>query len=108
MNSTKGKVGKGYKFFCKAFGSTDDEFMKLLYMPEAMIIYRLYFEEIGLTDQWWNEYSELNEEELAIINPIIESNCFSNIESQTDNVNVRNVLKYYQITREDAEKRMNQ
>ena len=108
LNSTKGKVGKGYKFFCKAFGSTDDEFMKLLYMPEAMIIYRLYFEKVGLTDQWWNEYSELNEEELAIINPIIESNCFSNIESQTDNVNVRNVLKYYQITREDAEKRMNQ
>lgn len=107
LNSTKGKVGKGYDFFCKAFGATDEEFIKLLYMPEAMIIYRLYFEEIGVTDKWWRDYSQLTNEEKSVINPIIESNDFNDLESKTTNVNVLNVLQYYRITREDAEKELN-
>jgi len=28
LNSTKGKVGKGHSFFCKAFGSNEEEFFK--------------------------------------------------------------------------------
>ena len=106
LNSTKGKVGKGYDFFCKAFGANDDEFIKLLYMPETMIIYRLYFEENGTTDRWWDEYSQLTADEKTIINPIIESNDFSDIGSKSDNPRVLNVLQYYQITREDAEQEM--
>ena len=106
MNSTKGKVGKGKEFFYKAFGATDDEYIKLLYMPEAMIIYRFYFEEIGMTDKWWSEYSQLTDDEKGIINPIIEANDFSNIETQTDNPRVLNVLQYYKITREEAEREM--
>ena len=51
LNSTKGKVGRGRDFFCKAFGSNEQEYFKLLYMPEAMIIYRFFFEGIGLTDE---------------------------------------------------------
>ena len=31
LNSTKGKVGKGHDFFCKAFGANEEEFFKLLY-----------------------------------------------------------------------------
>ena len=107
LNSTKGKVGKGYDFFCKAFGATDEEFMKLLYMPEAMIIYRFYFEEIGVTDRWWHDYSQLTDEEKTIINPIIESNDFSDLENKTSNVNILNVLQYYRIKREDAEQELN-
>lgn len=107
LNSTKGKVGKGYEFFCKAFGATDEEFIKLLYMPEAMIIYRLYFEEIGVTDRWWHDYSQLTDEEKEIINPIIESNDFSSFDDQDINTNVLKVLQYYKITREDAEKVLN-
>ena len=106
LNSTKGKVGKGYDFFCKAFGADDDEFIKLLYMPEAMIIYRLYFEKIGMTDKWWNEYSQLTDDEKAIINPIIEANDFRDIESKSDNFHVLSVLQYYKITPEDAEREM--
>lgn len=106
LNSTKGKVGKGYDFFCKAFGSDENEFLELLYMPEAMIIYRLYFERSGLTDKWRNAYHQLNEEELSIINPIIESNNFRDIESKTANKNVLEVLEYYMVTREDAEKEL--
>lgn len=106
LNSTKGKVGKGHDFFCKAFGANEEEFYKLLYMPEAMIIYRFYFEGIGMTEKWWNDFNSLTEEEMRIIKPIIERNDFSDIGNQTDNVNVLRVLQYYCITREDAERAM--
>lgn len=108
LNSTKGKVGKGHTFFCKAFGKNEEEFFKLLYMPEAMIIYRFYFEEIGLTQEWWNAYSSLTDEEKSIINPIVEQNDFHDIESKTKNKNVLKVLQYYTIKREDAEKVLKQ
>lgn len=104
LNSTKGKVGKGHDFFCKAFGKDEDEYFKLLYMPEAMIIYRFYFEGIGMTDEWWQAYSDLTEDEKAIINPIIEQNDFHRIEEKTSNPRILAVLRYYTITREDAEK----
>lgn len=104
LNSTKGKVGKGHDFFCKAFGSDEKEYYKLLYMPEAMIIYRFYFEGIGMTDEWWNAYTALTDDEKNIINPIIEHNDFHDLESKTDNQNVLSVLRYYTITRDDAER----
>lgn len=104
LNSTKGKVGKGYDFFCKAFGSNDEEFFKLLYMPEAMIIYRFYFEGTGLTDKWWNAYSSLTDDEKAIVNPIIEKNDFHDIGSFGIDGRLREVLDFYTIRREDAEK----
>ena len=106
LNSTKGKVGKGHDFFCKAFGANDDEYFKLLYMPEAMIIYRFYFEGIGMTDKWWNAFCDLSEEELSIIKPIIESNNFNDIETMTDNLRILDVLEFYRIKRDDAEKAM--
>lgn len=104
LNSTKGKVCRGHSFFYKAFGADEKEFYKLLYMPEAMIIYRFYFEKIGLTDEWWNAYTALTEEEKDIINPIIEHNDFRNLERKTDNHNVLSLLGYYTITRDDAER----
>ena len=108
LNSTKGKVGKGYTFFCKAFGCNEDEFIKLLYMPEAMIIYRFYFEGIGLTDEWWNCFRNLTDAQLEIARPIIEANDFSNYEMLTDDLEILNVLSYYRIRREDAERAMNE
>lgn len=34
LNATKGKIRKGKSFFYKAFGQNEEEFHKLLYMPE--------------------------------------------------------------------------
>lgn len=106
LNSTKGKVGKGYDFFCKAFGANEKEFYKLLYMPEAMIIYRFYFEKLGLTDRWWHDYNSLTIEEKEQINPIIEKNVFTHIDETNLSIAVRRVLEYYRITRDDAERWM--
>ncbi|WP_088186378.1 hypothetical protein [Desulfosporosinus sp. FKA] len=104
LNSTKGKIGRGKSFFEKAFGSNEDEYEKLLYMPEVMIVYRFYYEGEGLTDVWWNAFSSLTPENLEIIKPIIHANDFSNIHSLTVDKDVLRVLEYYTITRDDAEK----
>lgn len=106
LNSTKGKIGKGVSFFNKAFGGNEDEFKKLLYMPEAMIIYRFHYEENGLTNKWWNSFKELSPEERAIIDPIIHNNVFVNVESMTTNAKVLEALQFYTIRREDAEKEL--
>ena len=103
LNSTKGKVGKGKEFFEKAFGKDEEEFQKLLIMPEAMIIYRFYFEGIGLTDEWWNYYQALSKTQKDIINPIIYSNSFDNYEETISDKECLKVLSYYRIKREEAE-----
>lgn len=103
LNATKGKIGRGKSFFYKAFGEDESEFLnKLLYMPETYILYRLFFEEIGLTEKWWNSYNSLGENERNETNRIIESNNFSNVESLTNSNKIIEVLKHYTITRDDV------
>jgi hypothetical protein len=106
LNSTKGKIGKGVSFFNKAFGANEDEFQKILYMPEAMIIYRFYFEGNGMTDKWWSSFQGLSSAQRDIIDPIIHSNNFSQVEDLTNDSCVLETLSYYRIRREDAEKEM--
>ncbi len=76
-------------------------------MPEAMIIYRFYFEEIGLTDEWWKHYSALSEDQKELIKPIIFSSKFDDYENQIKDKKCLKVLSYYRVKREDAEEAMN-
>ena len=105
LNSTKGKVGRGTSFFYRAFGSDEKEFYKLLYMPEAMIIYRKYFEDEGLTQAWWKCFSSLSSDKLEIAKSIIESNVFDNYSEYIQDEEILELLSYYNISRKDAEKR---
>ncbi|MDR1847379.1 MAG: hypothetical protein LBR17_04605 [Bacteroidales bacterium] len=41
LNAIKGKVGSEEDFFEKAFGRNENEFFKILNMPETMILYGL-------------------------------------------------------------------
>jgi hypothetical protein len=108
LNATKGKIGKGVSFFYKAFDESEDYFLNhLLYMPETFILYRLFFEENGLADKWWTDFSSLSEKDRSEAKAIIENNDFLNIERQTSNLNVLNVLRYYTITRDDVVKNPN-
>lgn len=102
LNSTKGKVGKGKKFFEKAFGKNEEEFNKLLYMPEIMIIYRAHFDENGLSNQWWKEYSALTDDQKNVVNPIIYSNSFDDYESDVHDLSCLRVLSYYRIKSKDV------
>ena len=103
LNSTKGKIGRGKLFFEKAFGVDEQEYEKILYMPEVMILYRFYYEEIGMTDEWWQAFSALTEEQMEKIKPIICANEFTDISKFDLDDKLMNILKFYAITIVEAE-----
>lgn len=100
LNSTKGKIGTGKSFFNEAFGENEEEFNKILHMPEAFIIYRMKFKNSGWTNRWWNDYNDLSDEERKMVNEIIYTNKFDDIKKYSANKKVYNVLKYYTINKE--------
>lgn len=107
LNSTKGKVGRGKSFFEEAFGKDENEFEKMLYMPEAMIIYRMYYKENGMVERWWKDFSFLSSEKREQLKLIVQRNNFEHINQLSHDIEILNVLQYYTIQREDAEKVLN-
>lgn len=103
LNSTKGKVGKGKKFFNEAFGKNIEEFHTLLWMPEIFIIYRMEFKH-NLTERWKIEFYSLNKQDAAIVKNIVSINKFKDINLKDYNENVSRVLRYYTMDKEMAEK----
>lgn len=101
LNATKGKIGKGISFFEKAFGRNEDEFLELLIMPESFLLYRLFFEHIGYTQEWREDMSKLTEDERAELYPIIFRNDFNNIVELTSNKKYLNILRYYRDYRHE-------
>lgn len=111
LNSTKGKVGKGFEFFGEAFGHTEEEYLELLEMPETFILYRFFFkwldEKNGLgTEHWrrlWHHCKEkVSESEWNKILEVIHTNVFDSdtIHSFSDN-EVRELLRCYLNYRKD-------
>ena len=112
LNATKGKVASGAQFFYRAFGKDEEEFYKILYMPESMIMYRNLFEKMGLTQQWWQDFSTLSEEERNAVQKIIASYDLKQIKGEIANTNIQKVLEYYhryrvskQVSQNGEEKR---
>ena len=104
LNSTKGKVGTGKAFFEEAFGRDEIEFEKLLYMPESLIIYRNYFKENGITEDWYEKFIALDYIRKEKVKKIIEKNDFANIEKYKDEKDIFRILKYYTITKDNYKK----
>jgi len=102
LNATKGKIGKGKSFFYEAFGHDEDEFFKLLYMPETYILFRFFFKDMGYTDRWWEEFNNFSSKDLFIVKTIIEKNDFSNIENLSCSSSIKAFLRnHYLISREE-------
>lgn len=95
LNSTKGKIGCGKSYFYEAFGKNEKEFFKLMYMPEALIIYRFYYKENGTTDKWWSEFCSLSDEQQAEAKRLIENYDFKDIEKLTSDKQIQHILNYY-------------
>jgi hypothetical protein len=100
LNATKGKIGKGKSFFYKAFGSDEEEYNKLLYMPETYLLFRFFFEKEGITEDWWNAFKNLTSNELNIAKKIIEHNDFKVIEEYKSQKSIYEVLKHYTVSRD--------
>jgi hypothetical protein len=112
LNAIKGKVGRGKDFFEKAFGETENQFFKILEMPETMILYRFFFEWLGdekgypvSTTAWWHCWQDtfqvLDEQETFELLEIIHQNKFTSLSSEDYNPKVLELLKFYVNYRDD-------
>lgn len=102
LNATKGKVGRGKSFFEEAFGKDIEEFFKILWMPETFILYRFQYKD-NLSEEWWNKFCALNDEQSHLAKKIISKNKFKDGDYECTDKEVSDVLSYYKITRDDAE-----
>jgi hypothetical protein len=123
LNSTHGKIGRGKTFFEAAFGADLDEFHKILWMPEALIIQRYKYdaqkrrdyygskptpyddidEAIGTTtDEWWAKFNMLTPSQRICAKEIIVNNHFGDGDIHVDDVQINEVLKFYQIKRDES------
>ena len=93
LNATHGLVGPKHSFFNRAFGSTLDDFERLLWMPEDYIIYRKNNEDNGNTKNWLKDYMKLSETEMVEFKSLIGPNNFKNLYSESSNV--KKMLNYY-------------
>jgi len=119
LNVIKGKVGsgnadKGKEFFEKAFGRNEEEFFKILEMPETFILYRFFFEWLGdekkypvSTNAWWQCWQEmfevLDEKEKAELKKIIHQNRFSLTPKKYENPKFSELLRFYTNYRDDID-----
>ena len=101
LNSTKGKIGRGKSFFEEAFGKNVEEFHKILWMPEAFIIYRFKYKD-NLTAEWCEKFNRLEDAQLNRLKQIVASNAFDET-AVTGDAALDDVLKYYQVKRDHSQ-----
>ena len=114
LNSTKGKIGRGVSFFEEAFGRDIEEFHRLLWMPEAFIIFRRKYdadlrarmaerydnyteEDCDLANEWWRDFCALNEQQRREAEEIIGKNKFDDGDYECSDPQILHVLQYYKI-----------
>ena len=123
LNSTHGKIGRGLTFFEAAFGKNLDEFHKILWMPEALIIHRYKYDKQkrmeyygikptpyddvdeatgNITANWWSKFNALNAKQRKLAELVIVEHRFTDTDINVHDKQVKDVLLFYQIKRDDA------
>jgi hypothetical protein len=93
--ATKGLIGPRREFFEAAFGSSFQEFLKIVYMPEEYIIYRQNHASNGAFD-WQRLYSKLTKNETTSFLQIISKNKVTRDEiSKTSSRKLKHLLSHY-------------
>ncbi|CCQ95922.1 conserved hypothetical protein [[Clostridium] ultunense Esp] len=91
--ATRGVVGPKKNFFLRAFGKNQNEFKKILIMPEDYIINREENEISGNTDEWWSAYTSLEDKSKVL--QIINLNKFRDIELYSYSKKEKELLIHY-------------
>jgi hypothetical protein len=99
LNATKGKVGRGKDFFDEAFGSNEDEYLELLYMPEAYLFNRMLYKHNGTTQKWRYLFNSLTPAEKEICYPMIESNYSDKLPIKVADKKIIELLSHYATNR---------
>ena len=98
LNVMKGAVMPKEDFFYRAFGETKKEFIKILHMPEHLLMNRgreQQSEEI----EWRSKFDSLtNNERKELLKILCENkkqNMLINSISKTKNIKLKNIMNYY-------------
>lgn len=94
---TRGIVGTKLDYFEAAFGTSLDEYRKILLMPEDYIVNRRSHERDGSTEQWWQKYHDLGTQEKDIFESIVFSNNLRDIEYGSLSSSIRRLLDHYLV-----------
>jgi hypothetical protein len=123
LNSTHGKIGRGETFFKAAFGADIQEYHRILWMPEALIIQRYKYDKdkrieyygegnktpyddvdeatSNTTPSWWAKFNALTPVQRSLAEKIIAENQFADEDINAGDEQVKNILEFYQIKRDD-------
>jgi len=97
LNVVKGVVMPGEDFFYRAFGHSAEEFKRILYMPEKILMYR---DRIPKADEinWISQFDALTVNEKADLLSIINNNTRAKLFEavrRTNNYKLKRILDYY-------------
>ncbi|MFA4835140.1 MAG: cobalamin-binding domain-containing protein [Dehalococcoidia bacterium] len=93
--ATKGLVGLHQDFFDAAFGSSPEEFIRIVLMPEEYIIYRRRHSLNGALD-WQLTYDKLTKRERSSFLSIVSDNRVREQDiSRVSSTKIRNLLSHY-------------
>ncbi|MBN4056635.1 hypothetical protein JYT98_01005 [bacterium AH-315-K05] len=94
-------VAKERDFFERAFGKNVEEFNKILSLPRDFLLYRQYFETVGLTSKWEAEYNNLKRKgKLKELLTLLSSDART-----SENKDLDRILQYYKITYKSLKKK---
>jgi hypothetical protein len=98
LNVTKGVVMPGEEFFYRAFGESQEEFMRILYMPEDILMKR--GREPGPEEvNWLNKFNKLTDNEKTELLAILSENrtraTLKKAVMRTKNKKLKTLLELY-------------
>ena len=105
LNVTSGVVAKEKDFFERAYGTTPEEFIEILSMPDDFIRFRNFFDDIGLSKIWKKMYSQLSTENKNLLIKVLSefSTDLIAVERNT-NEQLNDILQLYTIKKNSVEK----
>ena len=105
LNVTSGVVAKEKDFFERAYGTTPEEFIEILSMPDDFIRFRNYFDDIGLSSVWKKMYNNLSLEGKKLLLKVLSESPTDMVavESNT-NEQLKDILQLYLVKKNSVEK----
>ena len=105
LNVTSGVVAKEKDFFERAYGTTAEEFIEILSMPDDFIRFRNYFDDIGLSIVWKKMYNKLSLEDKKLLLKVLSESPTDMVavESNT-NEQLKDILQLYLVKKNSVEK----
>lgn len=105
LNVTSGVVAKEKDFFERAYGTTPEEFIEILSMPDDFIRFRNFFDDIGLSNIWKKMYNQLStENKKLLIKALSEFSTDMIAVERNTNEQLNDILQFYTIKKNSVEK----